>query len=162
MAPDQEAVADGKGEVSEDISHVELDALHLFEVVRVCLHDTAGALGTRRETHVDEIVIVTDGVETACACFDDLNWLCDLASVLFDLVDLDGLAHHGALDNQLEVGEEANVLQHPHRWELDKTVRGCEFLGEVVELLSLLILLGELLPNCVVLCSLLIDVTLVF
>ena len=69
------------------------------------------------ESHIDNLSVVLDRSESPATCWYDVNWISQVALVLRDLVHFNCLVHHGALDQQMLVRKEADLLQHTEVFE---------------------------------------------
>lgn len=77
-----------------------------------------------------------------------------LASIDLDLVHFDCHAHHGSLDDQVVIVEQADVLQQAHLLKLDEAVRRVQLSCKVKEIFFFIALLDKLCSNLFVLCDL--------
>ena len=95
------------------------------------------------EAHEDEVLVVLNGVKASGLSVDHVDRLCQVAGFFIDLVDLNALVHHTTFNQQMQVRQQADVLEETRVLEFNKTVWLLYGVYEVEVLVLIDALLGK-------------------
>ena len=153
MTPNKELVVDYERQVRE--LFVQAFKNHLLQelilFLAVDLHSAGALHQSASEAHEDLIFRELDCVKSLAPRLNHSDWFAQLADVRVDLVDLDDLLERAALDQQVLVRQQADVVQVAQVLDRYRAVCLTNRLSEV-EKAVIVVLILEHLPRNVVFC----------
>ena len=153
MTANNELVVDYEGQVSELL--VQAFKNHLLQelilLLAVDLHSAGALRESASEAHENLIFRELDCVKALAPRLNHSDWFAQLADVRVDLVDLDDLLERAALDQQVLVRQQADVVQVAQVLDRYRAVCFTNRLSEV-EKAVIVVLILEHLPRNVVFC----------
>ena len=99
----------------------------------VDLNSTSAICQSALEAHENLILRCLDGVKAAAARADHLDWLGKFPHICLYLIHFNDLFEHASLDQQVLVGEEADVLENAKVIKGNRAVDHMHRLRKVIE-----------------------------